>query len=190
VVVVEGEFEVRWLVVGPQVVIGRARDDLGVDVLGCDSRFRQCEVVWVVVQKGSVGGELANEVSEVVVVKVLGVTGNHRRCESIVRVLLESDSGAGREGIGVMVKLFNEERPPFVQRSDSVMSWLDFGDVGGSDEVEKEVRKKNWCFGPLSDVEKSKRKWCDVIIEFFAVSNGGDCLLEVWLVIDGLRFGG
>ena len=49
VIVVEGEFEVRWLVVGAQVVIGGARDDLGVDVLGCDSRFRQCEVVWVVV---------------------------------------------------------------------------------------------------------------------------------------------
>ena len=39
VVVVEGKFEVRWLVVGPKVVVGRTRDNLGVDVIGCDSRF-------------------------------------------------------------------------------------------------------------------------------------------------------
>ncbi len=37
--VVEGKFEVGWLIVGPKVVIGRAGDDLGVDMIGCDRRF-------------------------------------------------------------------------------------------------------------------------------------------------------
>ena len=39
VVVIEGEFEVRRLVVGPEVVVGRTRDNLSVDVIGCDGRF-------------------------------------------------------------------------------------------------------------------------------------------------------
>ncbi len=39
VVVAKGKFEVRWLVVGPEVVVGRTWDDLGVDVIGCDSRL-------------------------------------------------------------------------------------------------------------------------------------------------------
>ena len=38
-VVVESKFEVWGLVVGPEVVVGRTRDNLSVDVIGCDGRF-------------------------------------------------------------------------------------------------------------------------------------------------------
>jgi len=39
-VVVESKFEVWWLVVGPEVIVGGTRDDLGVNVIRIDSRFR------------------------------------------------------------------------------------------------------------------------------------------------------
>ena len=53
------------------------------------------------------------------------------------------------------------------------MSGLDFGYVGGSNEVEQEVSSKYRFFGPLGDVEKGKRKGCSLVVEFFPVSNGG-----------------
>ena len=101
------------------------------------------------VKEGSMGGELADKVSEVVVVKVLGVAGYHRCGESIVRVLLEGNGSARREGVGVLVKLFDEEGPPFVKGPHGVVCRLDFGNVSGSDEVEKEIGRKNGCAGPL-----------------------------------------
>ena len=39
-VVVESKFEVWWLVVGPEVIVGGTRDDMGVSVIRVDSRFR------------------------------------------------------------------------------------------------------------------------------------------------------
>ena len=104
-------------------------------------------------------------------------------------MLLECDGGASGKGIGVLVKLFDEEGPPFVERSDSVVSWLDFGNVGGSDEVEEEVRKEHGFCGPLSSVKESKHVWCDVVVELFTASDGVDDLEEAWLVVYGLRFG-
>ena len=90
----------------------------------------------------------------------------------------------------MLVKLLDEKRPPFVEGPDGVVCRLDFSYISGSDEVEKEVGSKNWCFCPLCDVEKREGKWCNMVGEFFAVGNGGYCLLEVGLVVDGSWFGG
>ena len=70
------------------------------------------------------------------------------------------------------------------------MSGLDFGYVGGSDEVEQEVGSKYRFFGPLSDVEKCEGKRCGMVTELFAVGDGGHYLLEVGLVVNGGRFRG
>ena len=40
VVVIEGEFEVRWLVMGPEVVVGGTGDDPSMDVVEVDGWFR------------------------------------------------------------------------------------------------------------------------------------------------------
>ena len=40
VIIVKCEFEVRWLVVGPNVIVGGTRDDVGVDVIRIDSWLR------------------------------------------------------------------------------------------------------------------------------------------------------
>ena len=38
-----------------------------------------------------------------------------------------------------MVKLLNEEGPPFVERAQGVVGGLEFGNVGGSNKVEQEL---------------------------------------------------
>ncbi len=87
------------------------------------------------VKEGGMSGELTNNVGKVVMVEKLGVAGYDWRGESIVRVLLEGNGSASREGVGVLVKLLDEEGPPFVKGPDGVVCGLDFDDVGGSDEV-------------------------------------------------------
>ena len=39
-VIIEGEFEVRWLVMGPEVVVGGAGNDSSMDVVEVDGWFR------------------------------------------------------------------------------------------------------------------------------------------------------
>ena len=84
----------------------------------------------------------------------------------------------------MLEELLDEKGPPFVEGPDGVVCGLNFSYVGGSDEVEKEVGSKNGCFGPLCGVEESEGKWCNMVVEFFPVGNGGNCLLEVSLVVD------
>jgi hypothetical protein len=103
-------------------------------------------------------------------------------------MLLEGYGSASREGVSVLDKLFDEKGPPFVKGSDGVVCGLNFGYIGGSDEVKEQVGSQNWCFSPLCDVEKGKSKWCDVVAKFFPVGNGGYYLLEVGLVIDSSGF--
>jgi hypothetical protein len=71
--VVESEFEVWWKVVGPEVIVGRTRDDVSVGVIRVDGWFGECEVVRVVVKEGGVSSKLTNKAIEVVVVKVLWI---------------------------------------------------------------------------------------------------------------------
>jgi hypothetical protein len=88
------------------------------------------------VEERSVDGELINELSEVIVVEVLGVAGEHGRCKTIFWVLLEGNGSTGGEGVSVLVKLLDEKGPPFVEGPDGVVCGLDLGYVCGSDEVE------------------------------------------------------
>ena len=142
------------------------------------------------VEERSVDGELINELSKVIVVEVLGITGEHGRGEAVVWVLLEGDGSSGGKGVGVLEKLFDKEGPPFVEGPDGVVCGLDLGYVCGSDEVEQEVGSENVLFCPMSDVEKSENKRCGVVTELFAVGDGGHYLLEVGLVVNGGRFRG
>jgi hypothetical protein len=102
VVVVEGKFEIGWMVVTSEVVIGGAWDDSGMDVVEVDGWFREYEVVWVMVEKGCVEGELVDEFSEVNVFEVFRVTGEYRRGEAVVWVLLEGDGGSGGKNVSVL----------------------------------------------------------------------------------------
>ena len=38
-IVIKSKFEVWWLVVGPEVIVGGTRDDLGENVIRIDSRY-------------------------------------------------------------------------------------------------------------------------------------------------------
>ena len=99
-------------------------------------------------------------------------------------MLLEGYGSACREGVSVLVKLLDEKGPPFVKGPDGVVCGLNFNYVGSSDEVEKEVGSKSGCFGPLCGVEKREGKWCNMVVDFFSIGNGGNSLLEIGLVVD------
>ena len=69
------------------------------------------------------------------------------------------------------------------------MGGLDFGYTGGSNEVKQELSSQHRFFDPMSDIEKGEGKGRDLVVEFFAVGDGGHGLLEVGLVVDGGWFG-
>ena len=54
------------------------------------------------VEERSVDGELVNELSEVIVVEMLRVTGEHGRGKAIFWVLLEGNGSTSREDVSVL----------------------------------------------------------------------------------------
>ena len=68
--VIQGQFEARGLVVGSEVIIGRAGNNLVVDVVEIDGGFRQCEVLKVVVEEWCVEGELVRKINKILLFEV------------------------------------------------------------------------------------------------------------------------
>ena len=69
----------------------------------------------------------------------------------------------------MLVKLLNEEGPPFVEGAEGIVGRLYLGYIGGLDEVEQEFNGRDGCFRPLGFVEKGQGERGDAVVEFFAV---------------------